>query len=521
MKKLNRLIALLPAICLLNTGCDKDFGKINTNPYGLTSTNPALLFTNAQRLTSPGSWEGDQTIVQQFVNAYNTGATSGFNLNDDNNTFNITRWNDNYPGPIKMLEQVTALTKGDAARTNLANMTIIWKNYIYMTLVDTYGDVPYTKAGRAYLEANFYPEYDKDEVIYEGLYTNIKAAIAALNPAGELVGEDLLYGKAGSTAAQVDKWKRLGNSLLLRIGMRYSKIDQNKAKSIVQEAFNAGVMQSNSDNALVTYTSVYVNGINTNPRTLNPYFYYMAEPFINRLKATHDPRLKYISGKYSDPNQVLTLTPDTTTANQFGFPVGYDHLTVPNYPGYRGTLGTGQNYSQLNFSVLGSATAPNFFVSYAQTQLLLAEAAFRGWLTGLNGALTARQYYEAGVKANMNDYERYPNTPVPAVPATMQDNYLAQTGVAYTDANALELINTQYWIASISNGAEGFANFRRSGYPTLSPNRYNNNLQGGFVRRYPYPNDESAKNPTNYLNAVTSMGGKDDLLTRIFWDQNP
>ncbi len=517
MTTLNRIKILVPVLALL-AGCDKNFESINTNPYAFTNINPAQLFTNAQRSTSTGSWEGEPTIVQQFVNAYNTGATAGFNFNEDNNNFNVPRWNDNYPGPLKLMEQITSLVEADDARNNLKNMTRIWKSYIYMTLVDTYGDIPYSDAGKAYLQNNFYPKYDKDEVIYDELYKEIKAATGALNPSGDLVKEDLFFGTSATAAVQVAQWKKLGYSLLLRLGMRYSKLDQNKAKLIVQEAYQGGLIQSNSDNVFIVYNSIYNNPLNAGPRGTNPYFYYLAEPFINKLKSTGDPRLKYISGKYTDPNQVLALTPDTTAANQYGFPVGYDQTSVLTLAGYRGANGTGQNYSQLNFLVLGSATAPVFYITNAQTRLLLAEAAYRGWLTGLPGALTAQQYYESGVKASMDDYSKYPNTPNPAIPGNQQDNYLAKAGVTYSSSNALELINTQYWIVSVANGAESFANFRRSGYPVLSPNKYNNNLQGGFARRFAWPNEESARNNANYQEAVASIGGTDNLTTRVFWD---
>jgi len=517
MKKLNRYI-LFPLAIFSLAGCDKDFKDINTNPYALTTINPALLFTNAQRTTHPGFWEGEQTIVQQFLNAYNTGATAGFNFNEDNNNFNFPRWNDNYPNSIKLMEQVISMIKDDPSRNNLYQQVRIWKSYVFMTMVDTYGDVPYSQAGKAFLEATFYPKYDKDEVIYESLYAEIKAAATALDNTKDLVKEDLLYGTSADAATQVAQWKKFAYSLLLRLGMRYSKIDVAKARSIVAEAYNGGLMQSNSDNALIRFTPIYTNQLNNGPRATNPYFYYLAEPFVNKLKSTSDPRLKYISGKYADPNQALALVPDTTTANQYGFPVGYDQLTVPAYPGYRGTNGAGQNYSQLNFLVFGSATAPVFYVTNAQTKLLLAEAAFKGWLTGLAGAQTAQQYYEAGVRASMDEYNQYPNVQSPAIPLALQNSYLTVPSIAWTDANALNLINTQYWIVSLGNGAESFANFRRTGFPTLNPNRYNDKLQGGFARRFAYPNEESSRNNANYQEAVISIGGNDNLTTRVFWD---
>lgn len=517
MKKINYIIILTTAL-LLNIGCDKDFDKVNRNPYGLIDVNPGLLFTNAQRLTHAGFWEGEQTIVQQFMNAYNLGATAGFNFNEDNNNFNVPRWNDNYPGPLKFLEQIIFLTADDPGHVNLHNQARIWKSFIFMTLVDTYGDVPYSEAGKAYLEVIQYPKYDKGSEIYETLYNEIKTATAALSASNEFVREDLLYNKTGSVADQVTAWKKLGYSLMLRLGMRYSKSDETKARSIVQEAYNGGVINAVADNAYITYDAIYNNPLNAGPRQTNPYFYYLAEPFINKLKATRDPRLKYISGKYSDPNQVLALVPDTTMENQFGFPVGYDQTSVADHPGYRGTNGTGQNYSQLNYSVFGSAVAPVFYITHAQTQLLLAEAAQRGWITGLPGALTAQQYYEAGIRASMDEYSLYPNTPEIAIPGGLQDSYIAQPGILFNDASALELINTQYWIVSLGNGAESFANFRRSGFPALNPNLYNNNLQGGFARRFPFPNEEVARNSDNYNAAVSAMSGADNLVSRVFWD---
>ncbi len=63
-----------------------------------------------------------------------------------------------------------------------------------------------------------------------------------------------------------------------------------------------------------------------------------------------------------------------------------------------------------------------------------------------------------------------------AIDETAITNYLLAN--PYDPADALEMINTQYWIASFLNTPEAFANFRRSGYPDLAPTR----LQ---VRIYP------------------------------------
>jgi hypothetical protein len=529
MKKKNLVIILSGAMLLLS-GCDKNLEEINTSPYQVRNIDPAYLFTNALRNTPASDWMAESTIVQQFVLPYNLGTTAGYQFNENvdglnSGPFSVYAGSAATPGSLKNLAHVMNAVKEDPSRSNLYNESRIWRAYCFMWLVDHYGDVPYFEAGLGYLESSYTPKYDKDEVIYEDLYKELKAAIAALNPNGENVSRfDIFVAAGAATANQVAFWKTLGNSLLLRLGMRYVKVDPNKAKSIVQEAYAAGVMQSNNDNVYIKNMDNglpivnYSNSRNNVIRTQNPFNFYLAEPFVTKLKALQDPRLKYVSADYGllQSTAPSVTNPDTTMANQYGFPVGYSDATLKNYPGYRPAVGTGQDYSQINYNVVGNSTAPILLITNAQTKLLLAEAAYRGWLTGLAGTKTAQQYYEEGVRASMDAYTLFPGTtPIPQV---LQNQYLSNPGVAWDNAKALELINTQYWIESFNNGYEAWCNWRRTGYPVLSPNLYNNSLGGGFIRRFSYPLREVTANAANYTAAVASLGGPDFLTTRIFWD---
>ena len=532
MKRMNRLILLSAAIFLL-ASCDKDFKEINTNPQQIKNTNAGYLFTNALLNTPTTNWTGESTIIQQFVLPYNQGVTLGYQFNENvdginNGPFGV------YTASLKHLEHILAQLKSDTTRPNLYNMSRIWRAYCYMWLVDHYGDVPYTEAGQAALEGLFYPKYDKDELIYEDLHKEIKEATDALNPVKDNNSKyDIFTPGIAGTAGEVAFWKKLGYSLLLRLGMRYSKLDQNKAKAIVQEAFNGGVMQSNLDNVYIRYNNNgapitgYTNA-SGNIRTTS-YFYYAAKPFVDKLKAFKDPRLKYMVANYNPFQSTAPniANPDTTMANQFGFPIAQSDATInaspdfrpptPAGPGNNPPASTGLNYSQVNYKVIANALSPVMLITNAQTKLLLAEAALKGWLPA--GALTAQQYYETGVRASMDEFNLFPNVQSPsAIPAGLQDSYLTQPGVAWDPTNALNLINTQYWIECFTNGYEGWSNFRRSGYPVLSPNLWNNNLNGGFIRRFAYPLRERDLNYANYSQAVTSLGGPDNLITRVFWD---
>jgi hypothetical protein len=533
MKKIKHILYLC-AFLILIAGCDKDFVEINTDPFQINELDLGLVFAGAQR-THLGGWESDNTIVQQFVNPFNDGATLAFNFNEDINNFQLGAW-DQYDGSngaapaIKAFAHILNKLEGTTDHVNLQSMTRIWKAFVFMDIVDHHGDVPYFDAGIATEgEAYFYPAYDDDAAIYDDLYTEITDALAALNPSGDFVSADLFYGAhayypTAGAADQVAKWSKLGNSLLLRLGMRYSKVNPTRAASIVSEAFAGGVMTSNTDNAFVVYDgTLYTNGSNNNLINNNPRFYYAAAPFVDFLKLTGDPRAKYIIAAYDNPNNPLAdVTPDTDLANQFGVPVGVLASSLASAP-YRGIKSGGYNYSQMNVNVAASISAPNFWLTYSQTSLLLAEAAHRGWIAG--GDVAAQQYYEAGIRADMDKYSLYiseTSSSLPVVSVTEQNTYLAHPEVAYNATDALELINTQYWVANIRNGAEAWANFRRSGYPALSRNAFDNQLLenggDGFVHRFSYPDAELSRNKVNYDAAVTAMGGVDNITARVFWD---
>jgi hypothetical protein len=197
--KITKQFILLFFASLLIVGCDDEFVEVNTDPYAVNDVDPALLFAGAQRIGT-GSLQAENTIVQQFVNPYNQGATLGFNFNADIDGMNNEIWNDAYGGDLRNIIQAMNLLGEDTERINLLNMIRIWKAHIFMRLVDTYGDVPYFEAGRAVSDIIFYPVYDDDEVIYEDLYAEISDAVASFNPNGEFVSEDLFYGENGSNS---------------------------------------------------------------------------------------------------------------------------------------------------------------------------------------------------------------------------------------------------------------------------------------------------------------------------------
>jgi hypothetical protein len=543
MKKF-RLITFIGAFLFLLVGCDQDFDKLaqEANKYTLTDLDPGMVFSNSQRIGQGGSWESEATVAQYFMNAYNLGATAGFNFNYDVQAQQNSEWG-NYTGTLLTFKNLLKIIdQRYPAKTNLKSVIRMWRAFVFMNIVDTHGDVPYFDAIRADEGPEFYrPKYDDAQAIYTDLEKEFREAVAALDPTKDFMDYDVFFGPKGyvksTTAAdQVAKWKKVGNSLLLRMALRYSKLNPTKGAALALEAFNGGVMVSNNDNVMVTFAAPnFSNGRHANlvNAATNPYYYYAAEPFVNQLKNTKDPRSKYIVAKFDDAVNPQKATGSLAWADQFGLPVGItsDEITAAGSI-YRGKhpKTNGLNYSQINVQAGASTLTPQYWLTYAQTSLYLAEAAQRGWIPG--GDAKAKEYYENGIKADMDRYELMATVaatnPANGIPFPLKITdaekaaYLADPLVAWNTADALKLINIQYWVVNIWDAREGLFNLRRSGYPQLQRNKYNDNfLQNGgdgFVHRYRYTDDEYRKNKANVEAAAAKIGG-DYLTTRVFWDK--
>ena len=504
MKTIKPYLLSLVLVLSLATGCDKDFDEINTNETATTSLNPTFVMNDAIISASfPTSiFIYELAIVQQIITP-NGSSLAGANFNQDNQARNGI-WQSHYRNVLKSTVDVLDKTRDSEEYYNLYHMARIWRAYTGMVITDTFGDVPFSEAGLAFLEGNTLPTYDRQQDIYNEILSELEAASAALDASRPEVLE-VLYG------GDIEKWKRFGYSLMLRAAMRLTKVDENLAQEYVTKAVNGGLMQSNDDNAMIRHTTLYTNpsGSWLNGSEANNYF--LTQNFVDYLQENDDPRLESIAVRYvgakSGSDQTAALA-TTDPEVQIGMPVGYDNSTIEPIWKDAG-LASFYEYSQMDRSRMGAQTAPVFLLTYGQTQLLLAEAAFRGWAEGDAAALFA-----SGIRAHMEELAAYgADTAVP------EEDIAAYLAAHPLEAGReLEQINTQYWVATFMNGPETFANFRRSGYPDLAPNPYpGSEIDGDFIRRLTYPDAEDAVNSANVQEAVARQG-PDLLDTRVWWD---
>src|SRR5450759_2249367 len=97
---------------------------------------------------------GDETVMERYIDSPYSQHFCGeiyfqyeysFEPGDGSSV-----WGEMYPC-INVLTDVIAKTKDDPTRSNMYNMARIWKAYCAQVLVDTYGYVPYSEAGKAFL----------------------------------------------------------------------------------------------------------------------------------------------------------------------------------------------------------------------------------------------------------------------------------------------------------------------------------------------------------------------------------
>ncbi len=507
MKKINKFYYSLLIVLVLFTSCDKGFDEMNINPIALTSVEPAFQLNNAivASAFAYGNLSYETTIVKQMITPF-SGVGSAGNYNQDNRNVASGNWNRYYRTVIRELVDVIEKTKSDPNQTNLYNTARIWKAYAFMVLTDTYGDIPYTQAGLGYLNGTVKPTYDSQEAAYTDILKELETAGAALDASKTKVTREVLYN------GDILKWKKLGYSLMLRAAMRLSKIKPAIASSYVAKAVAGGLMQSGVDDAVIRHTANFPNDVGNQLNGGQSAFFYLAEDFVNFLKTNNDPRLTSIAVRYvgalSGANQTEAKA-NRTASVQIGMPLGYDNTTISGPVAANG-LKSLWDYSQLDRTRMANPQAPTFLVTYAQTQLLLAEAAVRNWTTGDPAVL-----YANGIRAHMNQLALYGTAS--AVTTSNIDAYISANPLDVT--KALEQINTQYWVASFLNGPEAFANFRRSGFPVLTPNLFpGKDLKTEtFIRRLTYPDAELNVNRENVQQAI-SRQGPDILDTRVWWD---
>lgn len=474
---MKNIIGLL-SICFLLTTCTQDFEAINTNENAPSEVQPELLFR--QVLYGYGdamSYEGfvaGNLLSQHF-------SMIDFNLFDRHALSSPQEGGNPWPilyTALRDNETVLALSRENPARVVYQGPALVMKAYLAMTLTDMFGDVPYFDAFTGRSSGITTPKYDEQEDIYlaaGGILDNLEKAVIAMdNYQGAVpLNGDILFDGA------LESWVRFANSLRIKALMRISA--RQAPGSQIQNIVDEGrFIQTNEQNATFDFAA--------GPPNSFPFATARIGIFNVFLMSETAEEIYTDSG---DPRVGTHFRPSTANNDFVGIINGIDASSAitPDNFARPGTIWR-ENTGDHDF---------NFLTAW-ETDFLLAEAALKGYLNG-----RAQDYYESGVTKSF----AYWLTDMPG-------NHLTRSNAAWNEDRALALIITQKWIASIGNAYEGWAEWRRTGFPALKPVAAS--LNGGqYPVRMPYPSDEQALNFENYQAAATATEGN-SVNVPVWWD---
>ncbi|MCC5938006.1 MAG: SusD/RagB family nutrient-binding outer membrane lipoprotein [Lunatimonas sp.] len=523
---------LLVSGMLISTSCDDRFQEVNTDPNrpGADVFDPNLLLPTASfgygNMTT--GYTGAILFQSMWIQALASTSTGGANYYSNGDKYVISGSTNSYIQNAWITGFETASRINQMQRlaqtrelTNLNAVGSIFKVNTLSFLADIYGDIPFSEALRAE-EGIMQPSYDSQSDAYIGMLSELEAAVNVLNAAGDPIQNDIIFG------GDIEKWRRFGNSLMLKMALRLVNVDPTLAQTWAQRAVAGGVFTSSEDDALVP--SDEANGYaNSSANALNVpddiYEVRWSKVMIDFLQATNDPRLSIVAevppaGLSANRNGVVVGNNDP--AVQIGLPNGFDmaggQFDISNHPDFPGATGSGGDVAVIGAysrptGIYRDREAPVFILTYAEVQLLLADAAARGLISG-----SAAEFYRNGVEAAMISMNHFGG---PTLSATAAANYATANplDVSTTEAS-LKMINEQIWATTsmFANFVEAWNNWKRSGYPELTPVNFPGNFASGQIpRRQPFPVSEAGVNEEGLRNAIARMGG-DSWLTRIWWD---
>lgn len=495
----------LLALCTLQS-CDKGLADLNVNPDASSTANPDYVFTKAQYDAVSNVISGLQGTMQ-YTTSYNDVASWGSKYIFNQGTAPYTVFSSAYPNEINEIGEVIRGLEANPALVNKVAIAKIWRVYSFAKITDLYGDIPYKQAAQGYTQSVFKPAYDAQKDIYPDLLSELEKAVAMFDATKPTFGAaDLVYG------GDITKWKKFAYSLMLRMGMRMTKPDVALAETWVKKAIAGGVIQDDADMAKITYLAAG-QVINQNPLAYgmvnsdylkadgvsNPEGGKYYDTFINHLKKTNDPRLPVLSVVY------VNGKPSNDPSIQKGMSANIPNSKPADFV----------TYSEPNQNTILKLNSPIMFLTTAEVNFYLAEAAMRGWYS----TKTAAVLYDQGLRAAMRQWALYGADGV--IPAASIDAYATANALVTTATSAkqMEQLYTQFWVSVFPNAQEVFLNWRRTGYPALVPNNYTGNITGGKIfRRMLYPATEENLNKENYLGAVARQGAN-TFLTQVWLDK--
>jgi hypothetical protein len=358
-------------------------------------------------------------------------------------------------GGLVALRNIQAMSaeSGDKFMEGIAK---IWEGLAMGTATSIWGDIPYSEAINPEIST---PKLDPQQEIYTAVQAVLDAGIAALQAApttGNCEPADLVYcSTVGPRATEINRWIAAARTIKARFYLDMVERQGNAAYTLALAAATAGINEAPTTAAQAMHGQapgdfrIYHGSVQDVDGNIWAEFLTQrggdiraGDKLISILKARTDPRLS----AYFAPN---------STGGFFG-------LSQNN-------TAVGGTASEINIAVRRQMTFDQPIATWAENQLILAEAKFK--LTGADAALPHVNAVRVAVG-------------LPALAAVTFDDVM-----------------TEKYIAMFQNIAV-WSDFKRTCIPLLTPNGAGAEVPG----RIPYGSAERNANPNIPLPSAYPSG---------------
>lgn len=492
----------------------ENFEEINTNPNTPSKVNAKLLCPKVVlSIARFGGRDASEMISGNALPKYLTNAQT--QLESQYNKIGSASFDD-----FTILPNIDAMVNAAQGSDNedfYMGIAKFARAYKFYFLTMSMGDIPYTDAGKG-LEGISKPKYDEQEDIFIYILDELREAdqFFANAPAGNTdLGDPTPYSN------NPDKWRRATNALALKVLMSLSeKADVasldviNRFANIVSPGY---LIEGTEDYFGLVYSLNYKHPLNKPSGHSN---IVVSSLLIDNLKLLNDRRMYY----FAEPapavyDSLFAIDSTTTEAN----PEVYAGVDVSmDFAVMKANQQLGK-YSVLNERyALEDAPEPRMLITHAEQQLILAEAAIRGWISG-----SAQNYYEQGVISAltlmMNEGNAEYANGMPIDQDYIDNYFTGEAAFKSLEEDQLKQIWMQrYFINFAQDTRTSFFEYRRTGYPEIPINEETSLNNDGYKDRIPvrwlYPGTELNFNRENLIEALVRQFGNDyDEQNQLMW----
>jgi len=556
MRKINNLIKML-VLCggLFFASCETTELDLTQNPNALApdQADPdfylnAIQISFAYLTESFGNTAGALTRIdymngRDYANAYSPNNFDG-------------RWSSAYQTIMNDIKELNIIADNTGLSRHKAMGQVI-EAHILMTLVDFFGDIPYTEALAG--AENLNPVADSGASVYAAAIALLDGAITNFN--NDALGDpalDMYYD--GDWAA----WTKAANTLKMKAYMATRLVDGSAVSKFNAIVASGNYISSNADDMQFQWGTLAVQPDSRHPRYRGSYTStgggtYMSNSLMDYMRGgadggydigggvfIGDPRLMfYFNRQTSSTPGIGGATPDeevlecglqNAPAHYAGYvfcgnpqgwwgrdhgndngipPDGFLRALAGVYPAggaidewSYGGFQDGDGYGGNGITPIMLASWTDFMIGevelVAGNEAAAKTAMFAGMAKSMDKVTT--------FKARTARFDGIMDSYFGGLDQVINDFY-ARTSDEWDDASdKMNVLGMQYFVAQYGNGLDAYNFYRRTGNPTtLQPNIEAN--PGGFIRSFFYP-----ANHANTNSNITQKGGVTDP---VFWDTNP